>query len=271
MNLFVTAIASGSNGNCYYIGDSKDAVLIDAGISCREIEQRMKRLELSIKKVRALFISHEHTDHIKGVRVLAKKYNLPVYITHKTLLNARIDLGNPNIIRLVTNEVVKIGNLGIKAFSKLHDASDPQSFIIRNNEICIGVLTDIGEACQEVISHFSMCHAVFLETNYDDEMLENGRYPFFLKQRVKSRWGHLSNIQALDLMLEHGADFLSHVFLSHISKDNNHPDLLLGLFKENSKGPEIILTSRNSEIPVFEISNTAKPMKKPLGKQQSLF
>lgn len=271
MNLFVTAIASGSNGNCYYVGDDKDAVLIDAGISCREIEQRMKRLELSIKKVRALFISHEHTDHIKGVRVLSKKYNLPVYITPKTLQNARIDLGNPNIVKLIPNEVISIGKIEVKAFPKLHDASDPQSFIVKNEKICIGVLTDIGEACQEVIRHFANCHAVFLETNYDEEMLESGSYPYFLKQRVKSRWGHLSNKQALNLLLDHGADFLSHVFLSHISKDNNHPDLLLDLFKRNTRGVNVVLTSRHEEIPVYEIGNTRFSKPKAEGIQQSFF
>ena len=131
MKLFVTSLNSGSNGNCYYIGNEKEAILVDAGISCREIEQRMKRLELSMKKVKALFISHEHTDHIKGVRVLSKKHNLPVYITRDTLKNANLDDTNPSIVIMHPEKPITIGQLEITAFPKFHDARDPQSFVIR--------------------------------------------------------------------------------------------------------------------------------------------
>jgi phosphoribosyl 1,2-cyclic phosphodiesterase len=265
MSLFVTSLNSGSNGNCYYVGNEEEAVLVDAGISCREIEQRMKRLNLNIKKVKAVFISHEHTDHIKGVDTLSKKHKLPVYITKGTLENARINKHNPFNIKLTPYQPVQVGNLEITAFPKFHDARDPQSFVVRYKDLCIGVFTDIGAPCEHVIRHFRCCNAIFLETNYDHEMLMNGSYPAHLKYRISSKVGHLSNQQALDLFLRNQSPSLTHLFLSHISKENNHPSLVWNLFKRNSKNVEIILTSRHEEIPVYEIGKyTFKPFQTSL-------
>jgi len=253
MKLFVTAIASGSNGNCYYVGNEEEAVLIDAGISCREIEQRMRRLELSIKKVKAVFISHEHTDHIRGVHVLSKKYKIPIYITPATLENAKLDVKNPYNIKLTSDVPVKIGGLEVLAFPKFHDARDPHSFIIRYQGICVGVFTDIGIPCENVIRNFQCCNAIFLETNYDEIMLQEGNYPYYLKRRISGDKGHLSNQQALELLLRYRPSFMTHVFLSHLSQDNNNPKLVLDLFKKNAQNSEIVVTSRTSEIALYEI------------------
>lgn len=258
MNLFVTALNSGSNGNCYYIGNEKEAILVDAGISCRKIESRMARLGLSMARVKAIFISHEHSDHIKGVRVLSKKHHIPVFITPATLQNAGLDPDNPLIERLKPFEKIRIGDLIISAFPKKHNAWDPQSFVIRNQEICVGVFTDIGAPCENVISHFKCCHAIFLETNYDEQMLMEGNYPYHLKRHISSDIGHLSNDQALDLFLKHRPPFMSHIFLSHISKENNDPQLVLNLFKKHAQGVQVILTSRDQEIPVFAIGKDVK-------------
>jgi phosphoribosyl 1,2-cyclic phosphodiesterase len=257
MKLFVTSLNSGSSGNCYYVGNEKEAVLVDAGISCREIEQRMKRLELSMKKVKALFISHEHTDHIRGVRVLAKKYQLPVYITRGTLLNANLDQSNPFNVILTPEIPVTIGQLEVTAFTKLHDARDPQSFVIRYKDLCVGVMTDIGTACENVIRYFSCCNAVFLESNYDEKMLREGNYPYFLKKRITSDVGHLSNRQALELFLAHKPDNLTHLILSHLSEENNSPELVKELFEKHADGVEIVVASRTQETPVFEIGLAA--------------
>ncbi len=253
MQLFVTALNSGSNGNCYYIGNEEEAVLIDAGISCRETEKRMKRLGLSMEKVKAIFVSHEHSDHIRGIAGICKKWQLPVYITPYTLANAKLSTTYANYLPFQGYEPVQIGGLTITAFPKFHDASDPHSFVISSREVKIGVFTDIGAPCEHLIRHFEMCHAIFLEANYDEELLANGRYPYFLKQRISGGKGHLSNQQALQLFLSCRASFLSHVFLSHLSKDNNCPELAQSLFQAHAEQTEIIIASRFEETPVFTI------------------
>ena len=254
MSLFVTALNSGSNGNCYYVGNEEEAVFIDAGISCRETEKRMKRLGLSMEKVKAIFISHEHSDHIKGIKVLAKKFRLPVYITPGTLMGARIDCSELEIRSFEAFQPVQIGSLSIEAFPKFHDANDPHSFVVSSGETCVGVFTDIGIPCEHLVKYFKKCHAAFLEANYDDDMLKSGRYPIFLQQRISNGKGHLSNKQAFDFFTAHRPDFMSHLFLSHLSKDNNCPELAKALFQVNAEGTEIVVASRYEETPVYLIS-----------------
>src|ERR1700712_5124167 len=169
MSLFITSLNSGSNGNCYYIGNEREAILVDAGISCRETEARMKRLGLSMNKVKAIFISHEHSDHIRGITVLAKKYKLPVYITPLTLQHGGLILNDGLVSEFIADEPVHIGGLAVTAFSKLHDAAHPHSFTVACGNIKVGVFTDIGAVCENLVHHFQQCHAAFLETNYDEE------------------------------------------------------------------------------------------------------
>ena len=254
MQLFVTALNSGSNGNCYYVGNEEEAVLIDAGISCRETEKRMLRLGLSMAKVKAIFISHEHSDHIKGLRVLAKKYKLPVYITPATLGNSRLNLEELEVISFQAFRPVRVGGLMVEAFPKFHDAADPHSFVISFQEVKVGVFTDIGAPCEHVIKYFQRCHAIFLEANYDEEMLEKGKYPIFLKMRIRSERGHLSNQQAFELFTTYRSPALSHLFLSHLSKDNNCPQLARELFMSKAATTEIVAASRLEEIPIYAIS-----------------
>lgn len=255
MSLFITSLNSGSNGNCYYVGNEHEAVLIDAGISCRETEKRMKRLGLSINKVKAIFISHEHSDHISGIPVLAKKYNLPVYITPGTLVHLRLNLADYRFINFLADEPVSIGDLSITAFIKFHDATDPHSFIITCRDVTVGVFTDIGTPCERLIAHFSKCHAAFLEANYDDDMLDNGGYPFYLKRRIRGGNGHLSNKQALELFIKHRPAFMSHLLLAHLSKNNNDPDLVYQLFNTHANGVEVIVASRHEETPLYFIGD----------------
>ncbi|NSL85387.1 MBL fold metallo-hydrolase [Chitinophaga sp. Mgbs1] len=253
MSLQITSLNSGSNGNCYYIGNGQEAVLIDAGISCRETERRMSRLGLTMDKVKAVFISHEHTDHIKGVTVLAKKYRLPVYITSHTLTHGRLTLSN--VLSFTAYQPIQIGSLSVTAFPKQHDAIEPHSFIITDQQISIGVFTDIGVPCEHVIRHFQQCHAAFLEANYDEQMLDKGRYPYFLKNRIRGGKGHLSNRQALEIFTTHRPPFMTHLLLSHLSQDNNDPTLVQSLFDEHANGIRIVVASRHAETPVFEIMN----------------
>lgn len=254
MSLSICSLNTGSNGNCFYIGNADEAILVDAGLSCKETELRLSRLGLSIQNVKAIFITHEHSDHIKGLPVLAKKYQIPVYITPPTLLRGKQVIQNNLINGFLAHTPIAIGGLSIIAFPKLHDAAEPHSFTITCNGITVGVFTDIGGHCANLIDNFKKCNAVFLEANYDEEMLERGSYPYFLKNRIRGGNGHLSNKQALDLFLNHRSDSLSHLFLSHLSKDNNCPDLVQRLFAEHANGTEIVVASRLQETAVYHIS-----------------
>jgi phosphoribosyl 1,2-cyclic phosphodiesterase len=263
MSVFIASLNSGSNGNCYYVGNEQEAVLIDAGISCRETEKRMARLGLSMSKVKAIFISHEHSDHISGVPVLAKKYQLPVYITPRTTFTGRQFLNTQMVYPFVAYHPIRIGDITVTAFPKFHDAAEPHSFIVSCNEINIGVITDIGLACEHVIRNFAQCHAAFLEANYDEQMLASGRYPYHLKRRISGGHGHLSNTQALELFIKHKPEFMSHLLLSHLSKDNNNPELVKQLFDEHADGTEIIVASRYQESSVYQIGSMVTALATP--------
>lgn len=272
MSLQIASLNSGSNANCYYIGNHADAILIDAGLSCRETERRMKRLELSMQKVRAIFITHEHTDHIKGVEVLSKKHKLPVYITPLTLQGSRLKIDLSLTKTFYAYAPVRVGSLKITAFPKLHDAADPHSFVIEQDGVRVGVLTDIGSHCEHVVSNFKSCHAVFLEANYDEKMLEEGRYPYYLKKRIRGEKGHLSNDQALELFMNHRSEELSLVLLSHLSKENNCPELVQELFCKHASDTRIIVASRYEESDLFYYSDGSfRSVKEECVKQASLF
>lgn len=256
MSLYITSLNSGSNGNCYYIGNDQEAVLIDAGISCRETEKRMLQLGLSMKKVKAIFISHEHGDHIKGVPGIASKWNIPVYFTDRTYKGCSFHLLTSHLRTFKAGDTVQVGALSIKTFSKVHDASEPQSFVVAYNNTRVGVFTDIGAPCMGLVQHFKECNAAFLEANYDEELLQNGPYPYHLKKRISGGKGHLSNKQALHCFTQHKANNLQCLILSHLSKENNCPNLVKNLFTPHAGATEILVASRYEPLPVYTVSTT---------------
>jgi phosphoribosyl 1,2-cyclic phosphodiesterase len=272
MSVWVTSLNSGSNGNCYYVGNANEAVLIDAGLSCRETEKRMKRLNLDIRKVRAIFVSHEHGDHIKGLENISNKHRIPVYITPQTLSHSRLRLNPVLTVSFNAAETVQVGALNVTGFPKYHDAADAHSFIVQHNHITVGVFTDLGRVCDQLTHHFNMCHAAFLEANYDVAMLQNGRYPHHLKQRISRGYGHLSNNEAFDLYDKSNVPHLSHLFLAHLSADNNHPDVALELFRSKKSHTQVTVASRHQEMPVVEIAfSNASRVREPKPLQLSLF
>lgn len=254
MSLYISSLNSGSNGNCYYVGNQHEAVLIDAGLSCRETERRMLRSGLDFRKVKAVFITHEHTDHTKGVEFIARKYRVPVFISVGTYGSSRLRLESSLLRHFKPYSPVQIGGLEVNAFPKLHDASEPHSFTVSANGITVGILTDIGSACDHVIRNFSLCDAAFLEANYDEEMLEKGMYPPYLKNRIRSSHGHLSNHQALELFTRHKPEKMSHLLLSHLSQVNNNPRLVEKLFRACACGTYVAIASRHQESPVYRIA-----------------
>jgi len=250
----ICALASGSNGNCYYIGNNQEAVLIDAGLSFKQILKRMETKALDPKKIKALFITHEHGDHVRGARVTGKKLDVPVYMTVGTYNSAFRTWKPLSFLAVRDNDPVTIGSLTIFPISKNHDAAEPTSFRVESNGLNIGVFTDIGSPCDNVKNHLKQCHALFLETNYDYQMLKEGPYPYHLKVRIDSTVGHLSNLQAFELLNEHAHPQLQCVFLSHLSAENNRPELALSQFKSMEDRFLVKLTDRfaASEIFTFE-------------------
>ena len=249
----ICALASGSNGNCYYIGNKQDAVLIDAGINCKQILIRMRSKGLDPNKVRGIFITHEHHDHVCGVRVFGKKMDIPAFMTQGTY-DALYYSNRPLAVRLIEPGIpVTIGPFTVHPVLKNHDAAAPTSFRVELSDISIGVFTDIGTPCSNVTTHLQQCHALFLETNYDEKMLWEGSYPYPLKQRVSSDVGHLSNDQAVKLLAEHAGPSLKLVLLSHLSAQNNTPQIAYDALKHFEGRFDIRLTSRYEPGEVIKI------------------
>ncbi|MEJ8818237.1 MBL fold metallo-hydrolase [Lacibacter sp. H407] len=264
MAVYFSSLNSGSNANCYYIGNGNEAILVDAGLSCKETEKRMQRLGLKMESLKAVFISHEHSDHITGIQTLSKKYQLPVYITQKTLANSNLVLDEQFIRYFRKDETIAVGGMQVKCFSKSHDAADPHSFMISTQSVNISVITDIGYPCKQVLHFFKQSHVSFLEANYCDDMLANGSYPYYLKKRISGDEGHLSNKQALDLFLHHRPKQLSHLILSHLSKNNNKPELVEALFQPHAGNTTIIVASRYEESPLYSIDGVKVAVRKSL-------
>lgn len=254
--MFICSLNSGSNANCYYLGNQEEAILVDGGLSCRETVKRLKRVGLSIKKIKAIFVSHEHGDHVHGVPALSKKFQLPVYITRNTLEQGKLEIRDDLIEPLRAYAPVTIGELTITAFPKLHDACDPLSFLVECGSVKVGVFTDIGAPCEHVVRHFEQCHAAFLEANYDEDLLSNGSYPIYLKNRIRGEKGHMSNEQALELFARHRPAHMSHLLLSHLSRENNSPKIVKNAFTKIAAGTEIIIASRDRESRLYHIRNS---------------
>jgi phosphoribosyl 1,2-cyclic phosphodiesterase len=222
-NLAVCTLASGSKGNSTYVSDGATAILIDAGLSGTEIEKRLNSRNLSAGHLDAVVVSHEHSDHIKAVGVLSRRFKLPVYINRNAKPALR-QLGKIIELRMFDcGATFQINNLILHPFSTSHDAADPVGFTIGQNGTKIGIATDLGIATAMVKEHLKSCALLILESNHDPDMLAEGPYPWPLKQRIKSRTGHLSNVDSKNLLLELRHDKLEHVILAHLSETNNTP------------------------------------------------
>ena len=253
----VSVLASGSSGNCFYIGSDKANILIDAGISCKQISERLKGIGRDIKNINGIFLSHEHIDHIRGIDTLTRKYDIPVFVNKGTLGRCYFDMGGIQLFK--TNEPMDFNGLKIIPFSKNHDATDPVSFIVKNGAKKISVMTDAGICCPNMERAASESDVMILEANHDSEMLKNGQYPYYLKKRIASTRGHLSNRDAALLVLEHAKKKLKHVLLSHLSLFNNTPELAMNTFKtiigerSDLNGLKTWLTYREKPTPLISV------------------
>ena len=248
------ALASGSNGNSYYIAKGNTSILIDAGINSKHLHLRMASLGINPSSINAIFITHEHTDHISGLSVFLKRYQIPVYLTEGTYESSRLQLPGYLINFIKPNSVVNLEDLSVYGIPKYHDAQEPCSFLVSDGELNISVLTDLGRICENVKKAIRIADILFLEANYDEEMLLTGRYPYHLKNRIKGGWGHLSNKISLEAFIENKSERLKHLILGHLSGENNSVELVERVFEPNCQEFKMSVAKRTECTPLFEIS-----------------
>ena len=252
--LNVCVLASGSRGNAIFVSGEGGAVLFDAGLSGVEIERRMASRGLEPKELMAIVVSHEHSDHIRGVGILSRRYKLPVYMNPATAEAVGNQLGRFHDLRhFECGAPFTIGSLCIQPFSISHDAADPSGFTVTHEGVKLGIATDLGRATAVVIEHLKACHAIILETNHDEEMLIQGPYPWPLKQRIRGRNGHLSNPDAGSLLTSVLHDDLRHVWLAHLSQENNTPDKAEGEIAPLVEGLRAELTVCHQDTPTHVV------------------
>ena len=244
-SLAVCTLASGSKGNATYISDGETSILIDAGLSGIELQRRLASRDLSPENLDAIIVTHEHSDHVRGVGILSRRYKLPVYINPKT------HRASPRIGKLHETRPFECGTtfhvnkMAIHPFAISHDAENPAGFTIGQNGTTVGIATDLGIATAMVRQHLKRCALLILEANHDLTMLETGPYPWPLKQRIRGRTGHLSNPDSKKLLKELQHRGLRHVILGHLSEINNTPQKA---FDEVSRA----ITRCNAELTVAD-------------------
>jgi len=232
-------LGSGSKGNCTYIRHRQKALLIDQGFSLKNLLERMETSRIDGQSVGAIILTHEHSDHLKGVGIFARRFGVPVYITTKTIpfINPEY-LNKVSVKTFISGDVLPIEDLSVKTFHIPHDAADPIGIVVSADQFKVAVVTDLGTVSESVLVHIADPDLLFLESNHDMTMLINGPYPLNLKQRIKSRVGHLSNEQSLNLLqrLSHNGR-LKHLILGHLSEINNHPAIVREFFEKNTAVP----------------------------------
>ncbi|MCK9176003.1 MAG: MBL fold metallo-hydrolase [Desulforhopalus sp.] len=221
-----SVLGSGSKGNCVYVESGETAVFIDAGFSGRQILLRLGAVGRDASLVRAICLTHEHSDHINGAGIISRKLEIPVYGNKGTLKNGRKKMGR--LFRTVpfeTGEHLEIGALSIHSFAISHDTADPVGFVVSDGKSSLGYLTDTGKTTCLMDTRLAACNGLILEFNHDLEMLKNGPYPLPLQQRVRSSRGHLCNEDAAEFLAGVQSCVLRHVVLAHLSEKNNLPRL----------------------------------------------
>lgn len=242
----ICSIASGSKGNCTYIETGDTRLLIDAGLSLRETLLRLDATGLDALKIDAVLVTHEHIDHIRSAGSFARKFKVPVFVSHLVRKKAEKYLGKTRSIEFESGTRLSFRDVEIDPFPITHDACDPVGFALDSREGRCGTVTDLGIATRLVVEKLRGCRALTIESNHDVEMLMNGPYPWELKQRIKSRHGHLSNDDSLQLLHELAHEGLEALVMAHLSEVNNHPDHVVRstesfLAAQNVCAPQIVI------------------------------
>ena len=231
----VYTLFSGSSGNCVYVKNDDTEILIDAGRSCGAIEKSLSALGTSLRRIKAIFVTHEHSDHTQGLEVISKKFQIPVYMTSPSY-DSYVRGGSYLQRMAISCEIEKekdIGSLNIKSFPIPHDSAQNVGYVISSNEDTFGIATDIGHPTEIIADNLSKCKRIIIESNHDIEMVENGPYPRFLKDRILSQNGHLSNDKCAQLCAYLCDKGVCGITLAHLSQENNLPKLAYGQVREH--------------------------------------
>ncbi len=237
------SLGSGSKGNATVIQNGTTTIMVDCGFSAKETQRRLARLDLAPEDISALFVTHEHGDHIKGVGPFARKYKLNVCMTRGTAKYK--SLGNiPDLRYIAVDDSIDIGGITVKSYTVPHDANEPCQFIFSDKKIRFAMLTDVGHCTEHILTQLKDCDALLLECNHDTKMLQYGTYPISLKKRVGGLYGHLSNEQASKLLNEIQHENLKKIIIAHISEKNNKEELALDSLRS-------VLLNKNTEISII--------------------
>lgn len=266
MKLSFCSLSSGSSGNCYYLGNESCGILIDAGISAGAIRKYLKYHDISIESIMGVFITHNHIDHIRGLEVLTRKHHIPVFTTPdvwKSILNPRRNITNDCIHKIHEQVSFHLDGFDIVAFPVSHDAPSTLGFHISSGNLHSTIVTDLGHICQTSAEYIKYADLLIIESNYDEDMLANGRYPHFLKSRIKSDHGHLGNHQTSDFLADIFDKKLRYICLAHLSINNNTTEKALQTlqktFKEKGIKPDdnqkILVLPRNQPGEMISIEN----------------
>ena len=255
----VCVLGSGSSGNSTLITANGTSLLVDAGLSCRQIALRLEAVGVDPGSLDAVFVTHEHRDHIAGLATLVKRFGPTVYATEATSAAAGQSINGTTQLQIIEAGVsCECGGLDVHPFSVTHDASDAVGFVVSDGTVSVGIATDLGFASAIVRHRLRGCHVTIIEANHDPQMLRNGRYPWSLKQRIASRHGHLSNGDCAMLVAELVPDGTRCVVLAHISEDNNRPELAVETVQEELtarglNGVRVLAALRSEPTPVITV------------------
>lgn len=243
-------LASGSKGNSVFIESGDTRILVDAGCSGREISRRLEERGIDPATLDAILLTHEHADHLAGVGILSRRYKIPAYVSSGAVGAIARSCAKADLVEFESGSRFTFRDLQIDPFPVTHDAADPVGFTVESGEGKLGVATDLGIATRLVKDKLAGCRALVLESNHDEAMLLDGPYPWHLKQRIRSRYGHLSNAESVDLLRDVMHDRLEGLFLAHLSEVNNHPDKARSatvdyLGSQNVSHPRLIVGSQS--------------------------
>lgn len=248
MSLNFCSLSSGSSGNCYYLGNEFHGILIDAGISAGAIRKFLKSMGISINTVMGILITHNHIDHIRGIEVLVRKNNIPIFTTEniwKSILSPHLSqtISTDCIRKINLQQKFHLAGFDIEAFPVFHDAPETVGFHICCGNKKVTIVTDLGHICATAAPYIKAANLLVIESNYDEQMLTEGTYPYYLKQRILSNNGHLGNHQTSAFLAENFHDNLQHICLAHLSKNNNTPEKALQTLQQTFTEKGILLNT----------------------------